>query len=54
MEDNIKDMRIRHKAEVYELQERQCRHLKEKITESPFEKHTICVNCGKLLKRIRK
>jgi len=52
MEDNIKEMRIRHKAEIKELQDN-CSHWKQKTTTSPWEKHTICEVCGKLLKRER-
>ena len=52
MEDNIKDMRIRHNAEIKEMQNK-CLHREQKVTESPFERHTICVKCGKLLIRER-
>ncbi len=52
MENNIKDMRIRHKIEIEALQNR-CSHEVTKITTSPFEKHIICVDCGKLLRRER-
>jgi uncharacterized paraquat-inducible protein A len=52
MEDNIKDMRERHKTEIKELQNN-CNHSKTKTTESAFEKHTLCVRCGKLISRDR-
>jgi hypothetical protein len=52
LETNIKDMRIRHKAEIETLQNN-CSHKTTKTTSSPFETHTICTNCGKLLKRDR-
>ncbi len=52
MENSIKVMRIRHKAEIKDLQER-CIHETTKTVVSPFERHTICKNCGKILKRER-
>ena len=52
IETNIKDLRERHKTEIKLLRDN-CPHKKMRHVDSIWEKRTMCVNCGKLLKRVR-
>jgi hypothetical protein len=53
MENNITDMRKRHREEIVHLQ-LSCSHRVTKTMVSSFEARIFCQNCGKIINRVRK
>jgi hypothetical protein len=50
--ENIREMRLRHKLEIAAL-ETKCSHLNTEEVQTEFERRTVCVFCGKIIKRNR-
>ena len=46
MEDNLKDMLIRHKQEIAQLQFN-CPHKFTRTSTSSFGSYNVCMNCGR-------